>query len=67
VGEFLVFYLILNKLDPVGISGVHFNAGFVALVVNTAVFLVVSVATSTPSDVERKAHAIQGGSSSATA
>ena len=40
VGEFLVFYLILNKLDPLAILGLHLNAGFVALVVNMAVFVV---------------------------
>ena len=39
VGEFLVFYLMLSKLDPLAVGGLHFNAGFVALVVNTAVFL----------------------------
>jgi SSS family solute:Na+ symporter len=67
VGEFLVFYLILNKLDPYAIWGLHLNAGFAALVVNTTVFVVLSLVTSTPASIQRKAQAIQGGSSSATA
>jgi len=67
VGEFLVFYLILSKLDPVGFLGLHFNAGFVALVVNTVVFVALSLATSTPASMEQKTRAIQGGSSSAIA
>ncbi len=57
-GEFLVFYLVLNKLDPFAIAGLHLNAGFVALVVNFVVFVVVSLATSTPATIERKAKAI---------
>jgi SSS family solute:Na+ symporter len=57
-GEFLVFYLILNKMDPLGIFGMNLNAGFVALVVNFAVFVVVSLATSTEATIERKAKAI---------
>ncbi len=57
-GEFLVFYLILNKMDPFAIAGLHLNAGFVALVVNFVVFVVVSLATSTPATIERKAKAI---------
>jgi len=60
VGEFLVFYLMLHKLDPLAIGGLHFNAGFVALVVNMAVFLVVSMATRTPASMERKTRAIEG-------
>jgi SSS family solute:Na+ symporter len=67
VGEFLVFYLMLNKLDPLAVGGLHFNAGFVALVVNTAVFLVVSLATRTPAGIERKIRAIEGVESPATA
>ena len=57
-GEFLVFFLILNKMDPFAIAGLHLNAGFVALVVNFVVFVVVSLATSTPATIERKAKAI---------
>jgi SSS family solute:Na+ symporter len=57
-GEFLVFYLILNKMDPFAIAGLHLNAGFVALAVNFVVFVVVSLATSTPATIERKAKAI---------
>ncbi len=60
VGEFLVFYLMLNKLDPLAVWGLHLNAGFVALVVNTVVFVVVSLATSTAADRERKTNAIEG-------
>lgn len=58
-GEFLVFYLILNKMDPLGIFGLNLNAGFVALVVNFVVFVVVSLATSTPATIQQKAKAIQ--------
>ncbi|MDR7866968.1 MAG: sodium:solute symporter family protein [Sporomusaceae bacterium] len=58
VGEFLVFFLILNKMDPFAIAGLHLNAGFVALVVNFVVFVAVSLATSTPATIERKAKAI---------
>jgi len=67
VGEFIVFYLILNKLDPLAIWGLHLNAGFVALVVNMAVFVIVSLATRTPAGIERKARAIDGMSSSPAA
>jgi SSS family solute:Na+ symporter len=67
VGEFLVFYLMLNKLDPLAVGGLHLNAGFVALVVNMAVFLVVSLATRTPAGIERKARAIDGMDSSPAA
>ncbi|MGE1061602.1 sodium:solute symporter family protein [Megasphaera paucivorans] len=45
VGEFLVFYLMLNKMDPFPLMGIHFNAGFVALVCNFIVFIVVSLLT----------------------
>jgi SSS family solute:Na+ symporter len=58
VGEFLVFYLILNKMDPFGIFGMNLNAGFVALVVNFVVFVAISLVTSTPETIERKAKAI---------
>ncbi len=58
IGEFLVFYLILNKMDPFAIAGLHLNAGFVALVVNFVVFVAVSLATSTPATIERKAKAL---------
>ncbi len=58
VGEFLVFYLILNKLDPLAVLGLHLNAGFVALVANMTVFLVLSLATSTPAGMEQKARAL---------
>jgi SSS family solute:Na+ symporter len=67
VGEFIVFYLILNKLDPLAMWGLHLNAGFVALVVNMAVFVIVSLATRTPAGIERKARAIDGMSSSPAA
>lgn len=46
-GEFLVFYLMLNKLDPLTVMGGHFNAGFVALLVNFIVFVIVSLITKT--------------------
>lgn len=45
VGEFLVFYLMLNKMDPFPFMGMHFNGGFVALVANLLVFLVISLLT----------------------
>ncbi len=64
VGEFLVFYMILNKLDPLPIMGLHLNAGFAALVVNMVVFVVVSLATRTPAGIERKIRAIEGTESS---
>lgn len=46
VGEILVFVLMLGKMDPLPVFGGHLNAGFVALVCNLIVFLVVSLATS---------------------
>src|ERR1035437_8834916 len=67
VGEFLVFYMILNKLDPLPIWGLHLNAGFAALVVNMVVFVAVSLATRTPAGIERKTRAIEGMSSPPTA
>ncbi|HWR39084.1 MAG TPA: sodium:solute symporter family protein [Patescibacteria group bacterium] len=45
VGEVLVFSLILGKMDPLPLAGLNLNAGFVALVANVAVFVVVSLAT----------------------
>ncbi len=57
-GEFLVFYLILNKMDPLGIFGMNLNAGFVALVCNFVVFTVVSLATCSPATIEKKTKAI---------
>lgn len=45
VGEILVFTLILSKLDPLAVGGLHLNAGFVALAANLVVFVVVSMAT----------------------
>lgn len=41
VGEFLVFFLMLNKLDPF----MGLNAGFVAVVVNTLIVVIVSMLT----------------------
>jgi SSS family solute:Na+ symporter len=67
VGEFLVFYLMLNKLDPLAVWGLHLNAGFVALVVNMAVFVAVSLTTRTPAGIERKTRAIDGMNSSPAA
>lgn len=46
VGEFLVFFLILSKMDPVALGSVHINAGFFALCINTIVFVIVSMITS---------------------
>jgi SSS family solute:Na+ symporter len=43
VGEFLVFYTMLNKLDPLPVFGLNLNAGFVALVVNLVVYVVISL------------------------
>lgn len=45
VGEFLVFALILGKLDPLPFAGLNLNAGFVALAANLAVFVTVSLFT----------------------
>jgi SSS family solute:Na+ symporter len=64
VGEFLVFYLMLNKLDPLTVGGLHLNAGFVALVANMAVFVIISLVTRTPAGIERKMRAIDGMDSS---
>jgi SSS family solute:Na+ symporter len=43
VGEFIVFYTILHHLDPMPIWGLHINAGFLALVVNMVVFVLLSL------------------------
>lgn len=53
VGELLVFSLILGKMDPFPFAGLNLNAGFVALVCNLIVFILVSLMTSTP-EVEAK-------------
>ena len=59
-GEFLVFFLILSKMDPFAFAGLNLNAGFVALVVNMAVFIVVSLMTSSATTAEQKTKAIEG-------
>jgi len=46
VGEILVFALILGKLDPLPFAGMNLNAGFVALICNFVVFVIVSLVTS---------------------
>jgi SSS family solute:Na+ symporter len=48
LGEILVFTLILGKMDPFSIVGMNLNAGFVALVVNMAAYIVVSLMTYSP-------------------
>ena len=58
VGEVLVFYLPLSHHDPLAIFGLNLNAGFAALTVNMAVFLIVSLATSTAESAARKTEAI---------
>ena len=45
VGEALVFYLMLNQMDPLPVLGGHFNAGFIALAANFVVFVLVSAVT----------------------
>lgn len=45
VGEVLVFALILGKMDPLSFANLNLNAGFVALVANATVFVVVSLLT----------------------
>lgn len=45
VGEALVFYLMLNQMDPLPVLGGHFNAGFIALAANFIVFVLVSAVT----------------------
>jgi SSS family solute:Na+ symporter len=54
VGEILVLYLTFNKLDPVAIIGLHLNAGFVALMVNLIIFVVVSLITSNNENIIAK-------------
>lgn len=44
-GELLVFSLILGKMDPMPFAGLNLNAGFVALVVNVIIFVVISLVT----------------------
>ncbi len=48
VGEGLVFYLMLNKLDPTPVLGMHLNAGFFALAVNFILFVLISLMTYSP-------------------
>lgn len=43
IGEILVFTLILGKMDPFSILGMNLNAGFVALIINLAVYVLVSL------------------------
>lgn len=45
IGEAIVFYLVLGKMDPFPFMGQHLNAGFVALFVNAVVFVAVSLMT----------------------
>ena len=42
IGELLVFTLILNKMDPFTLGSIHLNAGFVALTINTFIYVVVN-------------------------
>jgi SSS family solute:Na+ symporter len=58
IGEVLVFYLPLSHHDPLAILGMNLNAGFVALVVNMGVFVILSMLTSTAESVAEKAKAI---------
>jgi len=53
VGEILVFSLILGKMDPMPIAGMNLNAGFVALICNLVVFVLVSLVTSPPVDTKK--------------
>jgi len=48
MGEFLVSCTMLNKMDPFELGGLRLNAGFVALAVNMAVFLLASLAAKAP-------------------
>lgn len=48
MGEILVFSLILGKMDPFPFAGMNLNAGFVALLVNLFVFVLVSLAVYSP-------------------
>jgi len=54
VGELLVFSLILGKMDPLPLAGMNLNAGFVALICNLAIFVLVSLVTSTPVDTKKE-------------
>jgi len=51
IGEILVFTLILGKMDPFAIWGMNLNAGFVALVVNLLVYVVVSLVAYSPAKI----------------
>jgi SSS family solute:Na+ symporter len=44
-GETIVFVLILGKMDPFPVLGMNLNAGFIALAVNTSVYVLASLAT----------------------
>jgi SSS family solute:Na+ symporter len=48
IGEILVFTLILGKMDPLPFAGMNLNAGFVALLINSIVFILISLSTYTP-------------------
>ncbi|SFL35726.1 sodium:solute symporter family protein [Pelosinus propionicus] len=48
IGEVLVFTLILGKMDPLPLAGMNLNAGFVALLTNLIVFVLISLFTYTP-------------------
>lgn len=57
VGECLVFWLILNKLDPLPVAGTYLNAGFVALVVNSIIFAAVSLLSNTSATADKTVEA----------
>lgn len=48
IGEIIVFALILGKMDPFPFAGMNLNAGFVALLINSIVFILVSLTVYTP-------------------
>lgn len=54
IGEILVFTLILGKIDPFPFAGMNLNAGFVALLANSIVFVLVSLVTYTPIKTKRE-------------
>jgi SSS family solute:Na+ symporter len=54
IGEILVFTLILGKMDPFPFAGMNLNAGFVALLVNTIVFVLVSLMVYTPVKADKE-------------
>jgi len=54
VGEILVFSLILGKMDPMPLAGMNLNAGFVALICNLCVFILVSLVTSPPVELKKE-------------